>query len=62
MYVSSHELASRFHGITEDLRKMKEAIANCFFEDALLFAKHASISTRQLTADLVSISGASQGR
>jgi hypothetical protein len=41
---------------------MREAIAKDLFEDALLLAKHASSSTRQLTADLVSISGASQGR
>jgi hypothetical protein len=62
MYLSSHELASRFHCITENLRKMREAIAKDLFEDALLLAKHASSSTRQLTADLASISGASQGR
>jgi hypothetical protein len=55
MYVSSNELASRFAGITGDLRKMREAIANCLFEDASLYAKHASISTRALTADLVSV-------
>jgi hypothetical protein len=57
MYVSSHELASRFHGITENLRKMREAIANGLFEDASFFAKRAGNSTRQLTVDLVSIQG-----
>ena len=57
MYLPSHEIASRFYGITEDLRKMREAIANCLFEDASLLAKHASSSTRALTADLVSIQG-----
>jgi hypothetical protein len=57
MYVSSHELASRFASITEDLRKMREAMANCLFEDASLLAKQASSSTRALTADLVSIQG-----
>jgi hypothetical protein len=62
MYVSSNELASRFASITGDLRKMREAIANCLFEDASRFAKQASISTRALTADLVSIPGAAQGR
>ncbi len=58
MYMSSNELASRFHAITEDLRKMREAIANGIFEDALLLAKQASNSTRKLTAALVSIPGA----
>jgi hypothetical protein len=57
MYVSSNELASRFAGITGDLRKMREAIANCLFEDALIIAQQASSSTRQLTADLVSSPG-----
>ena len=58
MYMSSHELASRFHGIRENLQKMREAIANCLFEDALLLAQQANSSTRQLTADLVRIPGA----
>jgi len=60
--MASDELASRFSGIRENLRKMTEAIANGLFQDALLLAKQVTSSTRQLTADLVSISGASQGR
>ena len=56
--MASHELASRFYGITENLRKMREAIANGLFQDALLLAKQASSSTRQLTTDLASIPGA----
>jgi hypothetical protein len=58
MYMASHELASRFYGIRENLRKMREAIANGLFQDALLLAKQVTNSTRQLTTDLVSIPAA----
>ena len=56
--MASDELASRFSGIRENLRKMREAIANGLFQDALLLANQVTSSTRQLTTDLVSISAA----
>jgi hypothetical protein len=58
MYMASDELASRFSGIRENLRKMTEAIANGLFQDALLLAKQVTSSTRQLTNDLVNIPAA----
>ena len=36
MYMASHELASRFHGIRENLQKLEEAIANGSLQDATL--------------------------
>jgi len=56
--MASDELASRFSGIRENLRKMTEAIANGLFQDALLLAKQVTSSTRQLTNDLVNIPAA----
>ena len=50
--MSSHELASQFHGIKENLRKLREAIANGLSQEALLLLSHVSSSTIQLSADL----------
>jgi hypothetical protein len=56
MYMASHELASRFHGITENLQKLKEAIANGFLQDAMLLATQVNSSTSQLAAELARFS------
>jgi hypothetical protein len=52
MDLVSNELASRFSGITENLRKMREAIANGLFQDAMSLARKVNSSTHQLAADL----------
>jgi hypothetical protein len=56
MYMASHELASRFHGITENLQKLKEPIANGFLQDAMLLATQVNSSTSQLAAELARFS------
>jgi hypothetical protein len=52
MDLASNELASRFGGITENLRKMREAIANGLFQDAMSLARKVNSSTHQLAAEL----------
>jgi hypothetical protein len=42
--MASHELASRFYGIRENLQKLKEAIANGFLQDAMLLATQVNSS------------------
>ncbi len=56
MYMASHELASRFSGIRENLEKLKEAIANGFLQDAMLLATQVNSSTNQLAAELARFS------
>jgi hypothetical protein len=56
MYMASHELASRFHGIRENLQELKEAIANGFLRDAMLLADQVNSSTGQLAAELARFS------
>ena len=56
MYMASHELASRFHDIRENLQKLKEAIANGFLQDAMLPATQVNSSTSQLAAELARFS------
>ena len=54
--MASHELALRFHGIRENLQKLKEAIANGFLQDAMLLATQVNSSTSQLAAELARFS------
>jgi hypothetical protein len=56
MYMASHELASRFHDIRENLQKLKEPIANGFLQDAMLLATQVNSSTSQLAAELARFS------
>jgi hypothetical protein len=56
MYMASHELASRFNGIRENLEKLKEAIANGFLQDVMLLATQVNSSTAQLAAELARFS------
>jgi len=56
MYMASHELASRFYDIRENLQKLKEAIANGFLQDAMLLATQVNSSTSQLAAELARFS------
>jgi len=56
MYMASHELASRFYFIRENLQKLKEAIANGFLQDAMLLATQVNSSTGQLAAELARFS------
>ena len=56
MYMASHELVSRFHGIRENLQKLREAIANGFLQDAMLLATQVNSSTSQLAAELARFS------
>jgi hypothetical protein len=56
MYMASHELASRFHDIRENLQKLKEAIANGFLQDAMFLATQVNSSTSQLAAELARFS------
>jgi hypothetical protein len=56
MYMASHELASRFYVIRENLQKLKEAIANGFLQDAMLLATQVNSSTSQLAAELARFS------
>jgi hypothetical protein len=56
MYMASHELASRFHGIKENLQKLKEAISSGFLQDAMLLATQVNSSTSQLAAELARFS------
>ena len=54
--MASHELASRFNGVRENLQKLKEAIANGFLQDAMLLATQVNSSTSQLAAELARFS------
>ena len=54
--MASHELASRFYDIRENLHKLKEAIANAFLQDAMLLATQVNSSTGQLAAELMRFS------
>ena len=54
--MASHELASRFYDIRENLHKLKEAIANGFLQDAMLRATQVNSSTGQLAAELMRFS------
>jgi len=56
MYMASHELASRFHGIRENLQKLREAITKGFFQEALLLVTQVNSSTGQLAAELARFS------
>ena len=56
MYMAADELASQFHGIRENLQKLREAIANGFFQDAMLLATQVNSSTGQLAAELARFS------
>ena len=56
MYMASHELASRFQGIRENLQKLREAIANGLLQDAMLLATQVNSSTSQLAAELARFS------
>jgi len=56
MYMASHELASRFCVIRENLQELKEAIANGFLQDAMLLATQVNSSTGQLAAELARFS------
>ena len=56
MYMASHELASRFCVIRENLQELKEAIANGFLQDAMLLATQVNSSTSQLAAELARFS------
>jgi hypothetical protein len=56
MYMASHELASRFHGIRENLQELKETIANGFLQDAMRLATQVNLSTGQLAAELIRFS------
>ena len=56
MHMASHELASRFHGIRENLQKLKEAIANGSLQEAMLLATQVNSSTDQLAAELIRFS------
>lgn len=54
--MASHELASRFHVIRENLQELKEAIANGFSQDAMHLATQVNSSTVQLAAELARFS------
>jgi hypothetical protein len=51
--MSSHDLASQFHGIKENLHKLREAIAKGLAQEALLLLSQVSSSTTQLSAELI---------
>jgi hypothetical protein len=54
--MSSHDLASQFHGIKENLHKLREAIEKGLSQEALLLLSRVSSSTSQLSADLTRFS------
>jgi hypothetical protein len=51
--MASHELASRFQVIRENLKDLKEAMAKGLLHDAMLLASQVNSSTGQLEADLL---------
>jgi hypothetical protein len=56
MYMAADELASQFHGIRENLQKLREAITKGFFQEALILVTQVNSSTGQLAAELARFS------
>jgi hypothetical protein len=56
MYMASNELASRFSVIRETLAKLREAIKNGLYQEAILLVAQVNSSTMQVAAEVARFS------